>query len=99
MAPPLFVYLPSTAVVRAQNTPTTPIIITSNNVAFSPIVPEKLQDQGLDEYLQFLQAHPLRYALSEIPDPFLPTHICEFYYTCTFNPDTRTLQGTIAAGT
>ena len=98
MVPPLFVYVPPAAVVRAPNTPTTPLIITSNNVAFSPIVPEKLQDQGLEEYLQFLQSHPLRYALAELP-PFFPNHICEFYYSCTFDPATRTLNGTIASGT
>ena len=99
MAPPLFVYIPAPAVVRASNTPTTPIIITSNNVAFNPFIPEKFQGQGFEEFMRFLQAHPLRYALSEVPDPFLPNHICEFYYSCSFNPTTRTINGTIAAGT
>ena len=49
--------------------------------------------------MDYLQAHPLRYALSDIPNPFLPAHVCEFYYTCTYNPDTRSLNGTIAGGT
>ena len=99
MAPPLFVYIPAPAVVRAPNTPSTPIIITSNNVAFSPFIPEKLRGQGLEDFMRFLQAHPLRYALCDVPDPFLPQHICEFYYSCHFNPVTRTIHGTIAAGT
>ena len=35
----------------------------------------------------------------KIPNPFYPNHICEFYYSCSYNPDTRTINGTIAAGT
>ena len=99
MAPPVFVYVPSPAAVRAPNTPTSPIIITSNNVAFSPFIPEKLQDQGLEAFMQFIDAHPLWYAFSDIPNPFYPNHICEFYYTCTYDSDTRSINGTIAAGT
>ena len=49
--------------------------------------------------MRFLGAHPLRYALSEIPNPFLPNHICEFYYSCTYDQEIRTINGTIAAGT
>ena len=49
--------------------------------------------------MAYLQAHPLRYAFADIPDPFLPNHICEFFYTCTYDPNTHTLNGTIAAGT
>ena len=98
MVPPLFVYVPPDAVIRAPNTPSTPLIITSNNVAFSPFIPDKLQDQDLEVFLDFLQAHPLRYAFADIPT-FYPKHICEFYYSCTFNPQTRSIHGTIAAGT
>ena len=83
MAPLLFVYVLDPNVVRAPNTPTTPIIITGNNVAFSPVIPTKLQGEGLEDFMAFLESHPLRYALSDIPDPFLPNHMCEFYYTCT----------------
>ena len=60
MAPPLFVYVHAAVVVRAPNTPSTPIIITSNNVAFTPIIPDKLQDQGLEDFMRFLEAHLLR---------------------------------------
>ena len=45
-----------------------------------------------------IQSNPLRYAFADIPT-FYPNHVCEFYYSCTFNPDIRSLQGTIAAGT
>ncbi|KAL4590854.1 hypothetical protein LXL04_003798 [Taraxacum kok-saghyz] len=98
MAPPLYVFVPPAAVVKAPNTPTAPLIITSNNVAFSPVIPDKLQDQGLEVFLHFLQAHPLRYAFADIPT-FYPKHICEFYYSCTFNPQTHSIHGTIADGT
>ena len=99
MVSPLFVYVPVPNVIRAPNNPFTPIIITANNVAFSPIIPTKFQGEGLEDFMEYLESHPLRYALSDIPDPFLPNHICEFYYTCTYDQNTRTLNGTIAAGT
>ena len=98
MVPPLFVYIPSPTAIRAPNTPTTPIIITTNIVAFNPFIPEKLQGLGLEAFMRFINAHPLRYAFSDYPDPFYPHHICEFYYTCTFDPNTRSINGTIAAG-
>lgn len=97
MVNPLFTYIPSDAVAIAPNTPTTPIYITTTNVAFTPIIPDSLQDQGLEPYLQFIQSHPLRYAFTEIP-LFLPQHICEFYYSCTYDPTAHTLNGTIADG-
>ena len=99
MVPPLFVNVADPNVVRAPNTPSTPVIITGNNVTFSPVIPSKLQGEGLEDFMAYLQAHPLRYALENIPEPFLPNHICEFYYTCTYNPDNHTLNGKIAAGT
>ena len=73
---PLYVYVPDANTVRAPNTPTTPIIITANNVVFSPAIPPKLQNKGLEQFVDYLQSHPLKYALSDIVDPFLPAHIC-----------------------
>ena len=96
---PLYVYVQSPNVVRAPNTPTAPIVINGNNVAFSPKIPSKLQNQGLEPFMEYLQSHPLRYALSDVADPFFAAHVCEFYYTCMLNSDTQTLQGTIADGT
>ncbi|KAL4586416.1 hypothetical protein LXL04_011052 [Taraxacum kok-saghyz] len=97
MVAPLFTFVPNDAVDRAANTPSTPIYITTNNVAFTPIIPDSLQDQGLEVYLQFIQSHPLRYAFTEIP-LFLPKHICEFYYSCTYDASSYTVNGTIADG-
>ena len=96
---PLYVYVLDSNVVRAPNTPTSPIIITANNAALSPAIPPKLQNKGLEPFMDYLQSHPLRYALSDIADPFLPAHICEFYYSCTFDPATHSLNGTITGGT
>ena len=72
---PLYVYVPDPNDVRAPNTPTAPIIINANNVAFSPTIPPKLQNQGLEQFMDYLSSHPLRYALFDIVDPF---------FRCTF---------------
>ena len=67
---PLYLYNPDPNAVRAPNTPTTPIIITANNLIFSAVIPPKLHHGK--KFMDYLQSHPLRYALSDIPDPFLP---------------------------
>ena len=71
----------------------------ANIVAFSLVTPPKLQNNGLELFMDYLYSHPLWYALSDIADPFLLAHVCEFYYTCTFDPATHSLNGTIAGGT
>ena len=96
---PLYVYVPDPNVVRAANTPSVPIFINANKVAFSPAIPPKLQNKGLEPFMEYLQSHPLRYALSDIVDPFFPAHVWEFYSTCLFNPKTYSLNGTIVGGT
>ena len=88
---PLYVYVPTPNAVRAPNTISSPIVINANNVAFSPAIPSKLQNQHLEPVMEYLQSHPLRYAHSDIVDPFFPAHVCEFYYTCNFNSGTGTI--------
>ena len=94
----MYVYVPTPNVVRAPNTPTAPIVINENNVIFTPAIPKKLQDLGLEPLMEYFQSHPLRYALSNVATPFLPRHVNEFNYSCVFNTETQTLQGTIADG-
>ncbi|KAL4557118.1 hypothetical protein LXL04_035288 [Taraxacum kok-saghyz] len=92
---PLYVHVPIDNVVHAPNTPNVTIIINAHNVAFSPSIPKKLQDQGLEPFMEYFTSHPLRYALSDAATPFLPKHVCEFYYSCSFNADTLALQGSL----
>ena len=80
----LFEFEPLPAVVRAANSPAK-VVIKANNVAFTDNIPKRYQDQGYERFNAFFQSHPLRYALSDTPTHFYPDHVCEFYFTSTYD--------------
>ena len=98
MATELYEFKPSALHIKAPNAPEN-IIIKPNNVAFSDVIQEKFQEKGYEPFVNFLKSHSLRYALCDIPTAFYPHHVCEFYYTCTYDEGTDTLTGTINIGT
>ena len=92
MAPtaPLFSYEPSANVIKAVNSPAD-IVVRSNNVCLSAAIPARLKDSGYEDFMTYLISCPLRYALSDHPTHFYLRHVCEFYYTSTFYPMSRTI--------
>lgn len=78
MAPVLFAYVLATNVVKAPNTLVSPIVIKVNNVPFIDTIPLQHQDSVIEDFVEYLKCCPLRYALSDIPDPFFPKQVCEF---------------------
>lgn len=99
MAPPssLYTYAPTPNFIKAAGNLDTPIVIMFNNVAFSPEIPKKYVNKGFKDLVAYLSACPLRYALSNVVDPFLLQHVCEFYYTFACN-DVRVIFGIIDDG-
>lgn len=77
--------------------PDTLIVIISNNVVFSLAIPQKIQNKGFEDFVTYLTTRPLCYDLANVVDPFLPQHVCEFYYTCTYY-DTGVTISTIRDG-
>lgn len=85
MSSRLYVYIPTDGVVKDDNTPTTSIVIKPKDVAFFDFIHVKNENKGFEAFIQFLKSRPLRYALTNIANLFLPKHICEFYFTCTYD--------------
>ena len=99
MAPsaPIFTYEPSADVVRAANSPAN-IVVRPNNVCLSAAIPARLKDSAYEDFMTYLISYPLRYALSDAPAHFYLRYVCEFYYTSTFYPMSRTIIATINDG-
>ncbi|CAH1412095.1 unnamed protein product [Lactuca virosa] len=68
-----------------------------NNVAFSPEILKKIRKKGFKDSVTYLTACPLLYAIVDVVDPFLPQHVCDFYYNSTYY-NTRVILGTIGDG-
>ena len=79
-----FTFVPTSNAIKAVATPNNPIVILSNSVSFSTPIPQKLHDKRFEDFVSYLAAYPLRYALVDLDDLFLPQHACEFYYTFTY---------------
>lgn len=82
---PLFTYVPIIGAHKDKNTPSTLIMINATNVAFSDVIPPKYRKIGLESFVEFLKGHPLRYTLADCVDLFFPYHVCELYYTYTYD--------------
>ncbi|CAH1422464.1 unnamed protein product [Lactuca virosa] len=98
MSSPLLVYAPTNDIRKSRNTPTTPIMIKSTNVAFSDVIPIKNKNRGLEFFVEFLKSHLLRYILVDTANLLLPYNIFEFDYTCTYSDHPDIIQGTIGDG-
>ena len=53
--------------------------------AYSLLIPQKLRNKGLEAFLEFLKFDSLQYALADYASFFYVKHVCEFYYTSTYN--------------
>lgn len=51
---PLSVFVPTTNVLTVPNTPTTPIVTNSTNIANHDMIPRKFKNNGLEDFLGFL---------------------------------------------
>ncbi|CAH1445431.1 unnamed protein product [Lactuca virosa] len=80
----LYTYEPTPNVIKAFSTLDSPIVIMSNDVAISTTIHEEFKDRRFEDFVFYLDVFPLYYALIDLVDPFLPQHICEFYYTSTY---------------
>lgn len=98
MAPGLFVFIHAINVVKAPNTPETPIIVQPNNDTFSVNIPPQHQDLGMEDFVNFFKSCTLRYALSDVPGPFSPKQLYEFYYSCTIDASGQTISRTVGDG-
>ena len=58
---------------------------------------KKIHNKGFEDFVTYLTTRPLCYDLANVVDPFLPQHVCEFYYTCTYY-DTGVTISTIRDG-
>ena len=99
MAPtaPIFAYEPSANVIKAANLPSD-IVVRPNNVCLSAAIPPRLKDSSYEDFMAYLISCPLRYALSDAPSHFYLKQVCEFYYTSTFYPMSRTIIATVNDG-
>lgn len=95
MSSSFFVYIPTNGAIKANTTPTNPIVMNSKIVAFSDAIHVKHQNKGLETFVQFLKIHPLRYVMADSADFILPKHTCKFYFTCTYDDQDEFIQGTI----
>lgn len=95
MARVLFTFVPVANVVKATNTFAIPIVALANNVTFSGIIPTQHQDSGIKDFVNFFMSHPLRYALTNVPERFFLQHVCEFYYPLSFDGNAGTISGTV----
>lgn len=66
----------------------------SNNVAFSHEIPKRCENKGFEDFVAYLTACLLHYALVDVVDPSLLQHVCEVYYTSAYY-GTRVIVGTI----
>lgn len=94
----LFAFTTTTIFVKAANTRETPIVIQANNVVFPYIIPPQHQDLGIEDFVNFFKSCPLCYALSDVPGPFFPKQVCEFYYSCTIDANAQIIFGTVVEG-
>ncbi|KAL4581019.1 hypothetical protein LXL04_017225 [Taraxacum kok-saghyz] len=100
MAPRIiYSYEAPPGVIKAPNTPDAPILLVANNVTFVSTFENQATDETLQDFANFLASCRLRYALADIPTLFYPKQVCEFYSTCTYQPSTDLITGTIADGT
>ncbi|CAH1448212.1 unnamed protein product [Lactuca virosa] len=99
MAPPyvLYIYAPTLNVIKSFGTPNAPIVIMPTNVAFSPEIPKKYENKVFEDFMAYLTTSPRCYALVDVVDPFLPQHVCYFYYTSTCD-DVGVIIGTTGDG-
>ncbi|CAH1447649.1 unnamed protein product [Lactuca virosa] len=93
----LYTYVSTPNAITTAGTPDSPIVIIENSVAFSSYIPKNYANRGFEDFVVYLSACPLRYALADIPDSFLPQHVCDFYFTSTFI-DAGVIIGTINDG-
>jgi len=92
----LFTYTPSRRVKKGPNVGDDPIVILPTNVAYNSDIPKNMKNKGFESVVQFLSNCRLRYALADVPDVFYPKQVCEFYYTCRYDENTKSIIGTIA---
>lgn len=78
--------------------PDTPIAIQANNVAYSNTIPPQHQNSSIEHFVEYLKCFPLRYALSDIPNPFFSKQVHDLYYSCSFDANAQTIFGTIGYG-
>ena len=99
MAPtaPIFTYEPSANVIRAANSPAD-IVVRANNACLSAAIPARFKDSAYEDFMAYHLSCPLRYALSDHPAQFYLRYVCEFYYTSTFYPMSRTILASINDG-
>ena len=95
----LFTYRPSRDVTKGPNVGDDPIKILPTNVAYNNDIPKKMILKGFKIVVSFLSNCRLRYALADIPDVFYPKQVCEFYYTCRYDVNSKSIIGTIANST
>lgn len=90
----LYTYAPTPITGKVVGTHDTPIVIMSKNVAFSPQIPKKYGKKEFEDFVAYLTACLLHYALVDVVDPSLLQHVCEVYYTSAYY-GTRVIVGTI----
>lgn len=55
---------------------------------------KKYENVGFDDFVAYLTSCPLRYAIANIIDSFIPHHVCEFNYTATYRNDSVIIRTT-----
>ncbi|CAH1422979.1 unnamed protein product [Lactuca virosa] len=58
---------------------------------------KKFYSKGFEDFVTYLIACPIRYALDDVADPFLPQHGFEFYYTSAYY-NTEVIVGALGHG-
>lgn len=66
----LDLFVPAEKVIKAPNTPKTPIFILEKNVAFTDTISPQHQNSSIEDFVNYLKTFPLRYAVIDAHEPF-----------------------------